>query len=105
MPETVDGLLEQFTDLKYIFTTNHVPHFKSRRCIELDQSMGDTATNISDHEISIMLQLSKHIVDETELLVEFSHLGKKEASKMYDQFSKTRQIKIHKNSNQSFSSF
>ena len=75
MPETEDELLEQFTDLKYIFTSNIVPHFKSRRCIELDQSMGDTATNISDHETSIMLQLSNHIIGESELLVEFSHLG------------------------------
>ena len=84
MPETEDEFLEQFTDLKYIFTSgsHHVPHFKSRRCIELDQTMGDTATNICDHETSVMLQLSNHILGESELLVEFSHLGKKEAQKI-----------------------
>ena len=36
--------------------------------------MGDTATSICDHETSIMLALSGHIVAQTTMLIEFSHL-------------------------------
>ena len=64
-----------FPDLKFMFIANNVPHFKSQRCLELDESMGDTATNICDHETSIMIALSAHILKQSALLTDFAHLG------------------------------
>ena len=42
--------------------------------MELDETMGDTATNISDHETSIMLALSSCILEKTVMLLDLSHL-------------------------------
>ena len=64
-----------FPDLKFMFIANNVPHFKSQRCLELDESMGDTATNICDHETSIMIALSAHILKQSALLTDFAHLA------------------------------
>ena len=64
-----------FPDLKFMFIANNVPHFKSQRCLELDESMGDTATNICDHETSIMIALSAHILKQSALLIDFAHLA------------------------------
>lgn len=68
-------LLAEFSDLKFMFYTNNVPHFKSKRCLELDMSMGDTATNICEHETSIMISLSNQIISQSSLLLEVSHLA------------------------------
>ncbi|XP_059098845.1 mutS protein homolog 5-like [Tigriopus californicus] len=53
-------------DLEFMFLANGVPHYKSRRCVELDEYFGDTATKISEKETSIMVQLIDFILKRTE---------------------------------------
>ena len=43
------------------------------RCSELDESMGDTATNICDHETSIMLALSAFVLERSVLILDIAH--------------------------------
>ncbi len=59
MPSEEDVAKLEFPDLQFMFCTNGVPHFKSKGCQELDETLGDTATDICDHETSIMLELSR----------------------------------------------
>ena len=82
MPTSAEDF--NFPDLKFMFIANNVPHFKSQRCLELDESMGDTATNICDHETSIMIALSAHILKQSALLTDFAHLGKVNFDSVHD---------------------
>ncbi len=58
MPSEEEADRMDYPDLQFMFFTNHVPHFKSKGCTELDDTLGDTATDICDHETTIMLELS-----------------------------------------------
>lgn len=56
-------------DLEFMFLANGVPHYKSRRCVELDEYFGDTATKISEKETTIMVKLIDFILKRTEDLL------------------------------------
>jgi DNA mismatch repair protein MSH5 len=51
------------------FVVDGIPHFKTKRCRELDEVLGDTATSISEHETAIMVRLTNHILAKSEMLL------------------------------------
>jgi DNA mismatch repair protein MSH5 len=65
-----DGMRQKdYTDypgLEFMFCSSDMPHFKSKRCHELDVALGDTATSIADHETRIMVRLTKYILAHSE---------------------------------------
>ncbi len=63
----------EFPDMRFMFFSRGQVHYKSKKCVELDQTLGDTATIISDHETSIMLALSTYILEKTDLILNISH--------------------------------
>ena len=67
--------LESFETLKFMFISNGVPHFKTRRCLELDATIGDTASDIAEMETSIMIRLSTVVLASTRLLIELTCLA------------------------------
>lgn len=63
----------QYPGLQFMFYANHVPHFKSARCVELDSTLGDTATNICEQETAIMLRLAEYILSQSQILMDICH--------------------------------
>lgn len=52
----------EFPNLQFMFSANGVPHFKTPRCKDLDETVGDTATMISEQETTMMFSLTKFIL-------------------------------------------
>ena len=63
--EAIQGL----PDMDFLFCAGGVPHFKTRRCRELDEVIGDTATSIAEHETDIMVRLTKHVLARSDLIL------------------------------------
>lgn len=63
----------EFPDLKFMFVSNGKVHYKSHKCYELDQTIGDTATHICDHETSIMLAMATHVLEQSGLILDIAH--------------------------------
>lgn len=63
----------ELPDLKFMFVSNGQVHYKSAKCYEIDQTIGDTATHICDHETSIMLAMATHVLEQSGLILDIAH--------------------------------
>lgn len=59
--------------MEFMFFSNGTPHFKNEKCRELDYTIGDTVSLITEQETEIMIKLSNCILQSSEQLIEFCH--------------------------------
>ena len=62
----------QELNLQYMFSAER-PYFKTERCRELDEMLGDTATSIAEYETAIMMKLTRYILSSAETLLSLAH--------------------------------
>ncbi|KAL5016536.1 hypothetical protein ScPMuIL_006125 [Solemya velum] len=61
--------------LTFVFLSNNMVHYKSASTKELDQLLGDTQCEITDHETSIMHRLQNMILEHSNVLMDVMDLA------------------------------
>ena len=64
--QDVKEAFENVPGAQLMFCANGVPHYKTKACAELDDSLGDTASAIAEQETFVMINLIRLILAHTE---------------------------------------
>jgi len=60
-------------ELHYMFCADGAPYYKSERCVELDESVGDVATVAAERETAVMVELTRRLMRLSESILEMYH--------------------------------
>ena len=47
---------------RYVMFNDEIPHFKSARCRQLDEELGDTFSKVAERQIEIVIHLSNFVL-------------------------------------------
>ena len=69
--EDEDGeeVFSSLEGLQFMFCADGIPHYKTEICSQLDETLGDTATLISEHENAIMLSMASYVAENAEAVL------------------------------------